>query len=430
MRSKKLQVVVIVGAYLPSPSAVGLCAEKVVNELKYDYDVTVISVRNSKSYNKSERLNGYNVERVTTNYYDKLFNYKNSLGLLEKKYYEIYLRTSRLAKIFLSKNTIDKDILESYFKKLVEIKEEKKIDVIIPLCFPFESVLSAIRYKNIVDKNTIVIPYIFDNFSNSASLHRINLNKKIKQAWNVGLEKKMLQDSSKVIAMHPLKEHFDCVSNNMSMSQKVIYTEHPLLEQPASADISLDKVDKALLLAYSGGLFKVVREPSYMLNLLEALSDKINIECDIYAFGNACDEVSKYCESSSNVKFLGKVDRKELLSAYPNVDVLINLGEVEGKQISSKIFEYMAMGKPIINISFVEGCIVSKILKNYPLAISICTKNSFEYNVDRVKNFLDEKGKERVSFELVKEIYNDALPSYTANIISDIIVSYREGLLK
>ncbi|HHX8648583.1 glycosyltransferase [Vibrio antiquarius] len=425
MRSKKLQVVVIVGAYLPSPSAVGLCAEKVVNELKHDYDVTVISVRNSKSYKESEYFNGYNVKRVTTDYYDKLFNYKNSLGFLDSKYYETYLRTSRLAKIFLSKHTVDEDVLESYYRKLVEIKEEKKIDVIIPLCFPFESVLSAIKYKNLVDKDTIVIPYIFDNFSNSASLHRIKLNKKIKQAWNVALEKNMLQESSKVIAMHPLKEHFDCVSNNMPMSQKVIYTEHPLLEQPSASDISLDKMDKALLLAYSGGLFKVVREPSYMLNMLDALSDTINIKCDIYAFGNACDEVSKYCENSPNVQFLGKVDRKELLSVYPNIDVLINLGEVEGKQISSKIFEYMAMGKPIINISFVEGCIVSKILTNYPLAISICTKNSFEYNVDRVKKFLDEKGKERVSFEIVKDIYNDALPSYTANIINDIIINSR-----
>lgn len=59
MEIKKKHIVVLVGSYYPNFSAVGICARNVVDELKKEADISVISQKtdiNEKDEKKKERI--------------------------------------------------------------------------------------------------------------------------------------------------------------------------------------------------------------------------------------------------------------------------------------------------------------------------------------------------------------------------------------
>ncbi len=51
--------------------------------------------------------------------------------------------------------------------------------VLIPCCFPFESVVASIKYKKEFS-NASILPYLFDRFADSSTLHRNEINKQLK----------------------------------------------------------------------------------------------------------------------------------------------------------------------------------------------------------------------------------------------------------
>lgn len=418
-------IVFVVGCYRPYPSAVGVCAEKIINIFKIYNDVTVVSIKDRCDLPDDEIYNGYNLVRVTTAYNRKRFKISAqqfSLSLIIR-FKLIFMKFMRFFAILCSNVTIDKDLVNSYYFELKKIADKKKIDVIIPLCFPFESIVAASKFSDHIDQTVQVIPYLFDNFAHSASLHRFNWNRKLKLDANKSLELKMLQFSNAVFAMHPLKDYFQC-NFPTELLKKISYIEHPLLECPDFQDKSI-KVNNKINLIYAGGLFKNVREPTYMLRLLERVNENVPIKIDIYSFGNASEEANKYSAKHKYSFFHGQVKRDEIICSYSYCDVLVNLGEIEGKQISSKIFEYMSLGKPLIHIAFTKNCVVSNLLKKYPLAMVICIEDDFESNSILVTNFLIKYSKERLVFDFVQNLFFDATPQYTVDKMMDIIYGER-----
>lgn len=423
MHSDKKRIVFIVGSFYPLPSAVGICAEKIITRLSDSHDVSVISLHNENNINsESSVADGYRIERVVTRFSDKLLKLKNlrSIPTVMRKALIFSFKVKRVFDILCNSVTIDNDIVDSYFSMLSALNDKDKIDVIIPCCFPFETILASLKFKELVNKNVLVIPYMFDNFSNSASLHRYNFIRRWKFNKNMALEEAMLRHSDGVIAMHPLKEHFETFIKAPELLKKISYTEHPLLEMPTAKDIS--SRNSICTFNYSGGLFKGVREPAYMLNLMQVVSYSMSIKFDIYAFGSACHEVSDFCKKNNFATFHGQVSRQVILDAYSKVDVLLNLGEVEGKQISSKIFEYMSMGKPIIHIEFIKSCVVSQILACYPLALVINTQEEMKSAAMRIVDFLNVNAKNRLDFCYIQNIYNDATPEFTVNKFKEIFI--------
>lgn len=425
MLDKRKNIIVIVGAYHPFPSAVGVCAEKIVDQLKVEHDVTIVSLKDRDEQLDKETYNGYEISRVTTKYNRKQFQIKNSEEISEfgKKIKGIALKSTRLLKLLLSKVTIDNDIVSAYYSELKESGDNKKVDVIISTCFPFESVVAALKFKNSIDSSVQVIPYLFDNFAHSASLHRFNWNRRIKLKENMKLEVEMLQSSTSIFSMHPLKTYFESHFPSTYL-KKISYVEHPLLVSSTLKDITLNVSDKINLI-YAGGLFKNVREPKYMLRILDGIQSKLDIECNVYAFGNASKEVERHSRTEQYLRYHGHVSRSEIVKSYSSCDVLINLGEIEGKQISSKIFEYMSLGKPLIHIAFTKNCVVSGVLAKYPLAIIICVEDDFDNNLSAVIDFIELNAKERLTFDAVKELYKDATPEFTANRMSKVIYKAR-----
>lgn len=417
-----MNIIIILGGYYPYYSAVGKCAGNIADELSKENQITVICKKRFTKEKNVEIINNQKIIRVDTedNKIRNKLNEKiaNKKGI-KNKIYKVLLKIHKMkemAKIIFCSVTIRKELVNEYVKALYKINES--IDFIIPLCMPFESIVAATKYtdneKNIKTK---IIPYLFDQFTRSDTLHRNNLNKFLKRKKNLNLERRVFLKSYKILAMNSLKEHF---LSDLREITNIYYIEHPLLLK--YEDIKKKKND-VIIISYVGGLYKNYVEPNYFLKLYQ-LSNIKNSTLHFYIIGNCGDTVNKYAHVSlGKIINHGSVDKQTASRVTSQSDVLISIAEKKGIQMSSKIFEYISNGKPIIHFYSVDNDVNLKILNKYPL--SLCLKqdyNKLDENINKFNQFCNKYSKANVPFEEVEKIYYNATPKYTANLIKELII--------
>lgn len=326
----------------------------------------------------------------------------------------IGLRAQSTLRRLLSPVTINQQLVLAYKEKLRDIPD---LDVIIPLVFPFESVIAALEYASV--SNVAVIPYLFDNFVDSRSLHVLGIARKIKKKKHLKLEEKMLEKSAAVLSMHPLEKHFRKHFGRLA-DKKMQFLEHPLLSPKPSAETVGGATIK---LVYTGALIRHVREADYVIELLDQLQVDAAIEADFYVMGNAAPAVATRTTGSGvSIRNHGQVAKKEADAAVAHSSVLLNIGEVEGKQISSKIFEYMSAGKPIVHFAYTDDDAVSKILNRYPLALCLLqSRQRVEENREKLGEFILKYAGKSMPFDEVAAVFPEALPDTTASLVSKIV---------
>ena len=110
--------------------------------------------------------------------------------------------------------------------------------------------------------------------------------------------------------------------------------------------------------------------------------------------------------------------------------ILLSIGEVQGKQVSSKVFEYMATCKPIIHIACIPDDAVSRILAKYPPALCLVRDHGrFDENVRLLSDFITTRRRDMLNFETVKTIYPEALPETSAMVFRRILISLKKNVL-
>ncbi len=416
-----MHIVFIVGSYYPNYSAVGKCAGNVADELSKYHKITVICSKNDLNQNKEEVFNNQRILRIMTKEKEIRFKLEDRIkkltGLQRSVYelsYKLY-KLSRILKTMISKTSIRKDLVHNYTKALNNIGEP--IDAIIPVCMPFESIVSAVQYRLNFNKKVKVIPYLFDQFVDNDNLHRFKINKKIKRKNHIKLECELFKSSEAILSMHSLSTHF---KNDLPEISNIYYVEHPLIvKQP------LDNVkysNEKIKISYLGSLLKGYVTPNYLLELYK----KTNIEKTILSFciiGNCCEIINVHSKLfPNNIINYGSVDKETASKEIGNSDVLISIAEKKGVQMSSKIFDYISYGKPIVHFYTVENDVNLKILRKYPNVLCLRQEETLlDQNARSFEKFCENNYNKEISFEEVAEIFKDATPEYTVNIIKKIL---------
>lgn len=86
-----------------------------------------------------------------------------------------------------------------------------------------------------------------------------------------------------------------------------------------------------------------------------------------FSSGNATKKIEKMEEFGFS--HIGWIPYEKLKYELQNSDILLNLAHLQGKQISSKIFEYMSYGKPILHILYKDEDVNLRYLENYSLSL-------------------------------------------------------------
>lgn len=412
------QLVFLLGSYYPNFSAVGYCAYQVQKCLSNDIKISVIALRSEASLPLEDDHEGVRILRIET----PAMMRSNALRIEQDnrlaKFKLIVLRAMGALHRLISPVTIDRSLVSAYLARLNAMDPPPR--ALVPLVFPFESALAALEYKK-CNPDVTLIPYFFDDFVDSGSLHVTKFAREIKRSRHIALEQQILANSDAALSMHPLRKHLEA-NFNQSLFDKVTFLEHPLLSRPLVASKKVD--DGVIKLCFTGSLIRRVREPNYLLALLQALQNSDHVRVDFYTMGNAARLIEdQVFENGVKLFNHGRVSKAEADAAVGHADILLNIGEVQGKQVSSKVFEYMAQGKPIIHLAYIEEDVVTSILEKYPAALCLVQmKSRFQENVNLFNFFVSEfKNKGSISYEQVASIYPEALPQTTAAKIQQLL---------
>lgn len=151
----------------------------------------------------------------------------------------------------------------------------------------------------------------------------------------------------------------------------------PLLSAPGEVGPPMFAQDGTERFVYVGTLYRGLREPAFLLDLFEALCARspaprreLHLFGDTLAFADLLAE--RRARLGQSLRIHGMVPRAVAARAMRDADVLVNIGNGTRDQLPSKLVEYAAEGKPILNIARAPADSSAAFLRDYPAALTIC----------------------------------------------------------
>lgn len=422
-----MHIVFIVGSYYPNYSAVGKCVGNVADVLSKENKVTVICEKSALNQKDEEIYNNQTILRAITsdkNRRLKLMEQTHKAQGMKKNMFNILLnilKFQQALKFLFSRTSIKKELVTTYEETLIGIKEN--IDVIIPASMPFESVIAAHNYKGKVTSEVLLLPYLFDQFVDNESLHRLKLNKKLKKRIHQRIEKRIIVNSNKILILKQLKNYFKVVYPEFS--HKLVEVEHPLIVKNNDYSNMLEsQKERGIVFSYAGSFYKNIRNPEYMLKVFDKLLNEIEGVLNLYTFGNCESTIEQYSSKNESIKANGSIPSDLVENVLYDANFLVAVGNSVSNQIPSKVFEYLSYGKPIIYFFDDKDDLNIETLKKYPYSICINQNDlTTEASVAKLKSFCEINKNKILRFEQISELYFDALPEYTAQIITRSILN-------
>jgi glycosyltransferase involved in cell wall biosynthesis len=137
-------------------------------------------------------------------------------------------------------------------------------------------------------------------------------------------------------------------------------------------------------LVYVGTLYRALRNPTPLLRLFAALlQQRPSLSLHFYGDLHDCADLV----TGEGVVVHGKVPRAEAVTAMETADVLVNIGNATPHQLPSKLVEYAAVGRPILNLVSTSSDTAANFLRDYPAALTLTGPD--DDSVDAVLRFID-----------------------------------------
>ncbi len=184
--------------------------------------------------------------------------------------------------------------------------------------------------------------------------------------------------------------------DNFRMDSSKVIVIPTLLSLP-TAPSPIFNSDDTLKMVFVGTLYRQLRSPIFLLLCAASLKQaypNMRIELHFYGALNDCAElVADYTDVASPFVFYhGMVDRMKVMQAMVDAHVLVNIGNDSESQLASKVVEYMAVGKPIINIISKEKDTSAVVLSDYPAVLTLMRSDEKPDAaiIERLYNFLTD----------------------------------------
>lgn len=127
---------------------------------------------------------------------------------------------------------------------------------------------------------------------------------------------------------------------------------------------------------FVGRLYRYVRTPDFLLSLFAALSrERPDLTPELHFFGDVeeCRESFRPHEDmiGESVFLHGPVERERVLRAVRDAAVVVNVANDTRYQMPSKLMEYAAAGKPVLNLTKIEDDSSARFLEGYPAVLNL-----------------------------------------------------------
>lgn len=404
-----MKIVFVLGSYLPKCSAVGNCMKNLADVLQEEHEVTVICQARSRHEPSREKIAGYDVIRVHTALQDfraavevSAAGFWHDVGLF-------FARFARAVSIASPGGSLQPGLTRAYRLALESLTFEP--DLLVPTCLPFEAVAASACY---VERRTGVrlVPYLFDQFADSKTINRLEFFGKLKRRANLRLERTAFERANSVLHITWSEHVASCLPD---LAHKFTQVEHPLLIRPSEPAYG---VLECRDIVYTGALDPEVRNPAFVLDVLGcALAGGCFGRARFYVPGY--EKFRRFFEGAGmgSIELLSPVSSDKVRGVLVGADWLLSIGNSTSSQKVSKIYEYMAYGKPIIHVASRRDDEVAAELSRYPLSCCLYEGDGVEVCAERLRAFLKETRGSTVDFDVVATLFEDELPSAVAGAL-------------
>lgn len=286
-------------------------------------------------------------------------------------------------------------------KRLQQIITEEKIDVLISIIAPAENLL--ITYYSKLEIPVIV--YQLDPFYNNMDLENLKSKK---------IFIKMISEMRYVFTTDLLYSEYKRDSSFSELINRISAIKFPKLVVK-SYEKKKDIVNKVRLL-YAGSFYHNIRNPIILIALKKALSEN----CEIVFCGGCDSEEDQELLRNAGITCKGYCSQQDVDDEIAASDILINIGNKVKNQLGSKIVDYIATGKPILNIFQIKECPTIPVLENYPYKINVDC-NELENNNEIINVFLHNNIGKRAEWSQIQNVYQEYTPEYVAKKILKVI---------
>lgn len=352
----KKHLVMIVGMFYPRPSPTGKCAEAYIDLLKDQFDISVICLADTARVRYD--WGGKQVYPAAGWY--TLLQHR-----LEKKAPGFVQNLAKIP-VHLRHRFTQPNLLYSYVsaarKQLEKIHANRPVDVIFSVGAPMAAHAAARDFRK---KHPAVrwVTYTVDSYTAA------NKGSEKAQAY----ESAVLGDSDCVLLSEEIYDNSKAMYR--TFAEKCCPLPYLMPLTPAQDPDTRYLPDGKCNLVYAGRFYKNLRHPEYLLQLAMEMDDS----CVLHLYCQSdCDSLIDDYVSRSG----GKIVRHKPVSVdtiqkiYAEADVLVSVGNNMVEFKPSKTFEYIASGKPILNIYY-EG-LRDEVLEQYPAALQLSREEAVE----------------------------------------------------
>ena len=393
-------ILVISNFIPPEHSATGRIAYSIAKELSKTNRVRLICLSSNEDSPKSGDLT---VCKFLTRY----GRYKKMVADTAK--------ARGLAKIFLKikyklyYKHAQKVGLESVGSHLSEFKAFAKeyalnngIDCVITVSNPFELQEVGQNLKQEIP-SLKWFPYLMDS-----NRHNISYKAAITQ------EQETLRLADKILIVPALTFDKDFCSDFEGRTEVV---DLPII--PTDTEVKANENTESIKLIFAGMFYKDVRDPKFLLELMSRLPS--NYQLELY-YGGCADTVKKYKEIlGDRLNISGFISPEELEGKMSNANLVVNIGNTVLNQVSSKAYDLIATGKPILNFYQNEKDISLEHLRRYPLCYHIDYQNITDTDIDGLIKWATEVAGKKLDYLQATKNLEEKRLSSVARRIAEII---------
>ncbi len=333
------------------------------------------------------------------------------------KYFWMQRIADRLG--YVQPKAFEKNIVQ-YIEKQTDVSNA---DYVMAVGAPFENVRAAVVLKKQYPKLKLIL-LMFDLYTHNPvylledhSLDDMRGRMEEEQVW--------IDCADIIISASETKEQWK-KSEFRNVENKLFFLNIPsfrVQDNRPLFDDELKKDKNVIDCVYSGTLYDDIRNPRFMLDIFVGLLS-LHPNIRLHILGTGCEEIiSEFKEKmGEHLCVYGQRNRLYSQQVLNKADFLLSIGNRTTTQLPSKIFEYIATGKPIIHVYSIDDDTCLKYLDRYPIVC--CVKENFseaEAETERVSNFIDCSRLLRCNAEELEEKYVESTPKYYAEMLIKLI---------
>lgn len=215
---------------------------------------------------------------------------------------------------------------------------------------------------------------------------------------------------------------FACYQDKMHVFPFANMHEIPRREENAERGL-IDFQEQILQCVYAGAIAEDIRNPLYAIKVMERVAE----ECfRFYLITGSKTEFLESALGSEYRKFvlLPPQSREVSYDCLQRADFLVNIGNTVPFQVPGKIFEYMAIGKPIIHFCKMDSDPCLRYLQNYPYKLVIEEKEQTpQKHARQILDFCKENRGKQIAFDALKR----AMPEYIGeNVVHRFVAKFND----